>query len=165
MRQNNARKIALGGMLAAVAVMIMCLGGFIPIATYVCPMLCCLTVLLVLVFCGKRIAWTWYSAVAILSLLMSPDKEAAVIFLFLGYYPLVKFSIDKLKLSVCIKFLFFNASILIAYWVLIRLLGLDQIAQENAQFGIFGILLLLVLGNVTFLLLDRLLSNMINKIW
>ena len=165
MRQNNARKIALGGMMAALAVVIMCLGGLIPIATYVCPMLCCLTAFFVLGFCGKRIGWAWYIAVAILALLMSPDKEAAVIFLFLGYYPLIKLTVERRKLSVVVKFLFFNVSILAAYWVLIQILGLDQIAQENAQFGIWGIVLLLVLGNVTFFLLDRLLSNMARRKW
>ena len=165
MRQNNARKIALGGMMAALAVVIMCLGGLIPIATYVCPILCCLTAFFVLGFCGKRIAWAWYIAVAILALLMSPDKEAAVIFLFLGYYPLIKLTVERRKLSVVVKFLFFNVSILAAYWVLIQILGLDQIAQENAQFGIWGIALLMVLGNVTFFLLDRLLSNMARRKW
>lgn len=165
MRRNNTRKIALGGMLAAVAVVIMCMGGLIPIATYACPMLCCLTAWIVLGACGKRIAWAWYAVVAILSLLMSPDKEAAVIFLFLGYYPLIKLLIERLKLSLIVKLLFFNVSILVAYWALIHLLGLDQIAQENAQFGVWGILLLLVLGNLTFFLLDRLLSNMARKKW
>lgn len=163
MRQNNAHRIALGGMLAAVAVVIMCLGGLIPVATYVCPVLCCLVAWIVLAICGKRIAWAWYTAVAILSLLMGPDKEAAVIFLFLGYYPLIKLSIDSIKLSVFWKLVFFNSSILVAYWVLIQLLGLEQIAQENAQFGIWGVTLLLVLGNVTFFLLDRLLSIMVKR--
>lgn len=163
MRQNNAHRIALGGMLAAVAVVIMCLGGLIPVATYVCPVLCCLVAWIVLAICGKRIAWAWYVAVVILSLLMGPDKEAAVIFLFLGYYPLIKLPIDSIKLSVFVKLVFFNSSILVAYWVLIQLLGLEQIAQENAQFGIWGVVLLLILGNVTFFLLDRLLSIMAKR--
>ena len=163
MRQNNTHRIALGGMLAAVAVVIMCLGGLIPVATYVCPVLCCLVAWIVLAICGKRIAWAWYVAVVILSLLMGPDKEAAVIFLFLGYYPLIKLPIDSIKLSVFLKLVFFNSSILVAYWVLIQLLGLEQIAQENAQFGIWGVVLLLILGNVTFFLLDRLLSIMAKR--
>lgn len=157
MRQNNTRRIALGGMLAAVALVIMCLGGLIPIATYVCPMLCCLTAFVVLRFCGKRIAWAWFGTVSILSLLLAPDKEAAVVFLFLGYYPLIKGSVDTKRLSVVIKFAYFNIAILAAYWVLIEILGLDQIAQENVEFGLWGIALLLVLGNITFFLLDRLL--------
>lgn len=157
MRQNNTRRIALGGMLAAVALVIMCLGGLIPIATYICPMLCCATAFVVLRFCGKRIAWTWFGTVSILSLLLAPDKEAAVVFLFLGYYPLIKGSVDTKRLSVVIKFAYFNIAILAAYWVLIEILGLDQIAQENVEFGLWGIALLLVLGNITFFLLDRLL--------
>ena len=47
--------------------------------------------------------------------------------------------------------------------MLIRLLGMDQIAQENAQFGVIGLVVLLVLGNITFLLLDRLLDRMARK--
>ena len=39
MRKTPAAKIALGGMLAAVAVVIMNLVGIIPVATFVCPML------------------------------------------------------------------------------------------------------------------------------
>ena len=163
MRQSNTRKIALGGMLAAVAVVIMCLGGFLPVATYICPVLCCMTAYLVLLFCGKRIAWAWFWVVAILSLLMGPDKEAAVIFLFLGYYPMLKKRIEKMGLPWLIKFTFFNASTVAAYLVLIHLLGMEQIAQENAQFGVLGLIVLLVLGNITFYLLDRLLDMMAGK--
>ena len=42
MRRNSAKEIALGGMLAALAMVIMCLGGLVPASTYVCPMLCAL---------------------------------------------------------------------------------------------------------------------------
>ena len=163
MRRNNTRKIALGGMLAAVAVVIMCLGGLIPVATYICPVLCCMTAYLVLMFCGNRIAWAWFCVVVILSVLMGPDKEAAVVFLFLGYYPIIKGRIEQLQLALLVKVAFFNVSIMMAYFVLIRLLGMDQIAQENAQFGVIGLVVLFVLGNITFLLLDRLLDRMARK--
>ena len=163
MQRNNTRKIALGGMLAAVAVVIMCLGGLIPVATYICPVLCCMTGYLVLLFCGKRIAWAWFCVVAILYLLMGPDKEAAVIFLFLGYYPVIKRGIERLRMACLAKLAFFNVSIVSAYFVLIRLLGMEQIAQENAEFGMIGLVILLVLGNITFLLLDRLLDRMARR--
>ena len=83
MKRNSAQKIALGGLMAALAMVIMSLGGLIPFATFVCPMLCCMITKLVLSMCGKRIAWAWYGAVAILSVLMAPDKEAAAVFVFL----------------------------------------------------------------------------------
>ena len=34
---DNAKNMALGGVMAALAVVIMCMGGLIPLATYVCP--------------------------------------------------------------------------------------------------------------------------------
>ena len=89
-KRTPAGQIALGGILAALAVVLMNMGTLIPVATYVCPMLCMLLLQLVLKICGSRIAWAWYGAVAILSLLMAPDKEAAVVFLALGYYPILK---------------------------------------------------------------------------
>ena len=61
--RNSAHKIALGGVLAALAVVIMTMGGLIPIATYVCPMACCLILFIVFQLCGSRVAWAWYAAV------------------------------------------------------------------------------------------------------
>ena len=43
MRNTNAKAMALGGVLGALALVIMCMGGLIPFATYVCPMLCTVT--------------------------------------------------------------------------------------------------------------------------
>ena len=165
MRQrNDTRKIALGGVLAAAAVVIMCLGGLIPIATYACPMLCCLTQLVVLRFCGKRIAWSWFAVVAALSLLLGPDKEAAMVFLVLGYYPLIKPMLEKSKLRILWKALFFNLSILAAYAVMIWLLGMDELAAENMELGQTGLIFTLILGNLTFFLLDRLLGILAGKL-
>ena len=165
MRQrNDTRKIALGGVLAAAAVVIMCLGGLIPIATYACPMLCCLTQLVVLRFCGKRIAWSWFAVVAVLSLLLGPDKEAAMVFLALGYYPLIKPTLEKCKFRIFWKFLFFNLSILAAYAVMIWLLGMDELAAENMELGLAGLVITLMLGNLTFFLLDRLLGILAGKL-
>ena len=81
----GARQIALGGVMAALAVTIMSMGGLIPVATYVCPMLCALLLQTVLVLCGRRVAWCWYAVVSVLAVLMGPDKEAALVFVFLGY--------------------------------------------------------------------------------
>ena len=77
-------------MMAALALVIMNMVGLIPIATYICPSLCMVLLSVVLKLCGKRIGWAWYGAVAILSVLMAPDKEAAAIFAVLGYYPIIK---------------------------------------------------------------------------
>ena len=164
MQRNNTKKIALGGMLAALAVVIMCLVGYIPVATYVCPMLCCATQFVVLRFCGKRIAWTWYAVVSILALLLGPDKEAAIVFVAIGYYPLIKSWFDMHRLCILFKVLYFNSAILLVYLMMICLLGMQDIAAENMEFGVIGLLVILLLGNITFLLLDRLLTIMSGKL-
>lgn len=160
---NASKNMALGGVLAALAVVIMCLGGLIPLATYTCPMLCCLLLKFVYQSCGKRIGWSWYGAVAILSLLMGPDKEAAAVFVFFGYYPLVKPKLDGMKLGWILKALLFNASVFIMYTLLIHLFGMAQVAAEFQEMGKILLIVTLALGNVTFFLLDRLLGMKLRR--
>lgn len=155
--------MALGGVLAALAVVIMSMGTLIPVATYVCPMLCALLLKTVLVTCGGRIGWAWYGAVAILSLLLAPDKEAAAVFVCIGYYPIVKPAMDRKKLPWLWKGLLFNAAILLMYWLLMHLFGMEQITAELEGLGIAMTAVLLVLGNVTFFLLDKLLGTGFRK--
>ena len=157
-RSNSAANIALGGVLASLAVTITCLGGLIPAATFVCPMISMLILTVVLKRCGIRIAWAWYGAVAILGLLLSPDKEAAAVFAFLGYYPVLKPKLDKLPLRWLWKLLLFNGAILLMYWLLMHIFGMAQIVQEFEEMGTLLTVLTLALGNVTFGLLDRLLT-------
>ena len=164
MRSNQTRAVALGGVLAAVAVVIMCLGGMIPIATYVCPLLCTVTQFLVLRFCKKRIAWAWFIVVSVLSLLLGPDKEAVIVFIAIGYYPLIKGSLEKSRLSILFKFLFFNCAIFLSYGVMIYLMGMKEQAQENMELGVLGLVLILLMGNATFFLLDKLLGMIAGKL-
>lgn len=162
-KRTPAGVVALGGILAALAVVIMSLGGLIPVATFVCPMLCMVLLSVVLRQCGRRIAWAWYGAVAILSVLLGPDKEAAAVFVFLGYYPIVKPLLDRKKLPWLWKGLLFNGSILIMYWLLMHLLGMAYIAAEFQQMGTVLAVATLLLGNLTFFLLDRVLSLRFRK--
>lgn len=163
MRKFSAKPVALGGMLAAAAVVIVGLGGLIPIATYVCPLLCMLILTVVLRICGSRIAWAWYVVVALLSLLLGPDKEAAAVFVFLGYYPIVKPKLDRRKLPWLWKGLLFNSAVVIMYALLMHLFGMAQLAEEFTEMGTLTLVILLVLGNVTFVLLDKILDKFLRR--
>ncbi len=162
-KRTPAANIALGGILAALAVVVMSLGTLIPVATYVCPMVCCLLLQVILKICGNRIAWGWYGAVSILSLLMAPDKEAAAVFLALGYYPILKPKLDARQGKWLWKLLFFNVVILLTYWLLMHLFGFDALAAEFSEMGAMLTAVMLLLGNVTFFLLDRLLERRFKK--
>ncbi len=131
--------------------------------TYVCPMACALLLEVVRLTCGQRVAWAWYGAVAILGLLLSPDKEAAALYAFIGYYPIVKPKMDGKKLSWLYKGVLFNGCIVLMYFFLLRILGMEALAEEFRELGGIMLLVLLLLGNVTFFLLDRLLSKLAQK--
>lgn len=159
MGRNGAKAVALGGVLAALAVVIMCMGGMIPMATYVCPTICAIVLAVVLRYTGKRIAWAWYAAVSALSLLLGPDKEAAAVFVFLGYYPIIKPWVDGRKVPFLWKLLIFNLSIGTLYALLLYLFRLEQVVQEFRELGLALTLVTLVLGNVVLFILDLLLTR------
>ena len=156
--ENPSAAIALGGMLAALAVVIMCMGGLIPVATFICPAVCMMIQAVVLRRCGRKVAWAWYGAVAILSLLMGPDKEAAAVFVFLGYYPILRPRLNRMKPNWLWKGLYFNAVIAVLYTLLLQVLGMAEILEDYAEMGTVMTVAMLIMGNITFFLLDRLLS-------
>ena len=152
--------MALGGMLTAVSVVIMCLGSVIPINTYVCPVLCILVTRPVLDRCGRRIGWCYYLATAILSLLLAPDREAALVYAFLGYYPMLRPWFQKLgPIRQIAKLLFFTLSGAASYGVLIFLVGAAGAMEE----GWLLTAVTVILWDVLFLLVDRLLGLPLKK--
>lgn len=159
MKHSDAQKIALGGVFGALATVIMCVGGLIPVATYVCPALCIFLCSIICKLCGKRIAWAWYGVVSLLSMLLGPDKEASLIFLFLGYYPILKAWFDNRKIAFFLKLVYFNVVILCVYCILSFIIGVNAFSEEYAEVGIAGIVVLSLLGNITFFLLDKLLCS------
>ena len=150
--------MALGGVMAALALVVMCLGGMIPLATYVCPMFCAVLLMVVLKLTNARIAWAWYGAVSILAMLLGPDKEAAAVFVFLGYYPILKPWLDQRKLAILWKLVLFNAAIFAMYSVLIYVFGLADLAAEFKELGMVLTIVTLVLGNITLFMMDILLT-------
>ena len=162
-RERQSGKMALGGVMAALAVVIMCLGGMIPASTFACPMLSMMLLVVVFRLCGKRVAWAWYGSVAILSLLMGPDKEAAAVFVFLGYYPIIKSFFDRIRFGWILKFLYFNVTVLTMYSMLIHLFGMNELADEYRDAGTVMTVILLIMGNVIFFLLDRTLDRIARR--
>lgn len=159
---SAAGQMALGGMLAALAVVIMTLGALIPLATYCCPLLAMLLLIFVLERCGRRIAWVWYAAVSILSCMLCPDPEAAAVFVALGYYPIVRRDLNRIPwrpVRLGIKLVLFNGAVLAMYAVLIWLLQLEAVARSILEEAPWINVLTLLLANVTFLITDALLER------
>ena len=95
MRQQT-RELALASVLGALAVLFLFLGGVLPLALYACPLLASACLLPVREECRASYQWRCFFAAAILGLLLGPDKESALLFCFLGYYPLLQPSLDAI---------------------------------------------------------------------
>lgn len=61
------------------------------------------------------------------------------------------------------KGLLFNVSVVVMYWLLLRVFGLTQVTEDFEEIGAVMLIILLVLGNVTFFLLDKLLGKRLGK--
>ncbi len=158
----KARQIALGGILAALAVVILLLGGIIPVGTYLAPMLASLPLVVLLAELSKGLCVGWYAVTALLGILFCPDKETAFVFVFLGWYPLAKPCLDRLpKLpGLLCKLLIFNASIVSLYALLILVFHLEALVREARETGAVMLIVLLLMGNLSFILFDMLLGRL-----
>lgn len=162
---KSSYKVSLGGVLAAIAVLCMFLTGFGPFFTYLCPMFAGTLLIMVVVEISVKWAFATYAAIAILSIFTTPDKEAALLFIFLlGYYPILKSIIERLSSRVfewIIKFLVFNISVICCYWLVINAFGMGQILEDWGKWGQYGMLIFLAMGNVVFVIYDLFLTSVI----
>ncbi len=146
---------------------VMLLLSVVPMTEYAMPALAGAMLLPVVMECGRRWAVGAYIAAALLSLLITPSLEAKVLFVaFFGFYPIGKAWFESrlrpLWCWVC-KFVLFNVTICAAYWVMLQFFQLDP-----EVFDFFGVSLpplLLLLGNVAFVMYDMLLSSLVTVYW
>ena len=163
---SKARKqstmAAFCGMAAGLSMVIMLLGGVIPIATYAVPMLCGLLLLPILLEFGEKAAWATFFAVSALALVLDFDKEAAFFYLFMGYYPIVKWKLDKVKrkpLRIILKLLLFTASITAMYALLALLFPALDALRDFRELGVALTVLFVAAFVFCMMLYDRLLMG------
>ena len=159
--REQSRKVALCGVLCGLAVVFLLLGGLFSLAVYCAPLLAMAVLLPVLEEYGPGTAGAAYGAVAILALLLVPDRETALVYVFFGWYPLLRPRIAALpslpvrlvcRLGVC------GLSMFLLYGVTIRLLGLTAVTEELG--GGWLTAALAVMGCAVFLLLDLALGRL-----
>ena len=159
--RHNSFRTALGGILSALSITFMFLGGVFPFAEYVGPALASICVLIFKEEFGAKPAVIMYIAVSILALLVSPSIESSLLFMaFLGWYPIIKNSIEKKTkglFSLIIKLTAVNVSVLSLYYILLNVLRLPFLEDDLAG-GPWLISALIILYNITFILFDRLLT-------
>ena len=172
MAQNNRRnsrkastQMAFCGLMTALSVTLMLAGGLIPIATYCVPMAAGILLLPVLLEFGEESAWMSFAVTSLLCLIMGIDKEASFFYIFIGYYPIIKWRIDRFAkngvLRCLAKLAVFSISIILMYLIMCFLLNMQAIASEFEEMGALLSVVLLIFFNICMLLYDRLLLPLV----
>lgn len=156
----KSRQIALCSLLIALAIVCMILCGAIGIGTFAGPVLAMAVLLPILEEYGPRMALTAYVATALLGSLLVPELELALVYAAFGWYPLLRPHLARIPSRLLRALLLIGictAICLLLYGVLLRLLGMTSDLLAAAP--LFN-LLLLVMGNLVFLLMDRALARL-----
>ncbi|MEG1994437.1 MAG: hypothetical protein RR048_05945 [Oscillospiraceae bacterium] len=160
---KKSTTVAMGGVSSALCLLFMFLTGVFPFATFALPAIAGMILISVVVENGYKVATTVYFAVSILSVFIVPDREAAMMFVgFFGYYSILKGKIDKIKsklLKIGVKFAVFNTAVIAVYTIIIKVLGMTDILEEMSTFGEYTLLIMLLMGNVVFVVYDIALSR------
>ena len=152
---KHTRAVALCGVTAALAVVLMAVGGLLGVGLYAAPMLAGLCLLPAGRHLGLKYHLLLWLAVSALSFFLVPDIEQNLMFLCLfGCYPILRPALQRLPRlpRLLCKLLFFNAVSVALEALVLLVLAPEALAPPL-------LLLLLALGNLTFLLYDLLIPR------
>ncbi|MBQ8162337.1 MAG: hypothetical protein IJ083_16545 [Clostridia bacterium] len=136
---HESLRLAFCGTIIALSVVLLLTSALIPIMTYAAPLLSGLVLIPVLLSYGKKDAWMTWMATASLALFLGFEKEMALFYLFFGYWPILKWQVDKIRskpLRMLVKFFFFSLSLLCMYGLLTLLFPLNAILGEFEEMGV-----------------------------
>ncbi len=174
---SQSGKTAMGGMITALSVVVL-MPTALEVFVYALPAFAGMLVMFSVIELDKKWAFGIYAAVSILSLMLVPNKVAAVLYAaFFGYYPILKAILESRLPKVpeyILKFAVFNVSMIVSYAVLVKILGMpfnELMGLEEGETGFLAKYMLpvmLVLGNITFALFDVALTRLVTaylRVW
>lgn len=166
MKKKISFKVALGGIISAVCLLAMFCSGFLPMLDYAIPTFAGFLMVVMIVEVDRNWAIATYIAVSLLCPLITPNLQAAALFIvFMGYYPILKFRLDKNKNKVfrwAIKFAVFNAAIIVFFMLFTFVFVSQDMLKEMTSLGKYALPLLWLLANCFFLLYEYALSQLID---
>ena len=161
--RKASQRMALCGLMAALSVVLLNAGALVPLATFCCPVLAMLCALPVQEEYGTKTTLVFYGAVAVLTLLLCSDKEVALLYTFLGWYPAVRPRLDAAitakALRISVKLALFCAAVSAMYTLAIFVLGMGYLADEYTTEGQALLIVTAVLACIVWLLLDKVLQR------
>lgn len=167
MKNNNISfNVALGGITAAVSLLLMFMTSLFPMLDFALPAAAGALLAVIVIEINKKWALTAYATVAVLSMFIVPSKESGLLFvLFMGYYPIVKSAFERLKkpyLQWALKYLLFNVAVVAYYFVTMRFVTDASLMEDAGKLGKYTAVALLLLANAVFAVYDIALTRLIS---
>ncbi len=163
-RKKLTFKVALGGITAALSLVLMMVAGVTTTLVYAIPMIVGAFLMVLVVEFGAGFAGLVYVAVSIISMLVLGNKEAAIMYVaFFGYYPIIKSFLEKyMKKVLCwiVKYVIFNISMVVAYFVVSKIFMISF--DDVEELGKYALQILLGAGNILFAMYDIMLTRIVS---
>ena len=159
-RSSAARRTALGGIVSALVLVVMYLGSVIDVLDLSAAAFASILLIAVIAEHGRRDAICVFAVTALLSLLLLPNRAPALLYtLFLGYYPMLKITLDRLGRlrGTVLKLLVLNAALTLSFLAAHYLFSAG--ADERALLWLYY-----PLANLSFLLYDVALDRIV-RLW
>ena len=165
--KQGTRSLAMASLSAALATVFLAFGSAVPMATYAAPVLAIFALIPAAAECKTSMTLTAYAAASLLGLMLSADKEAALVFLFLGYYPALRPKLETLRpklLRLLCKLTVGLGSMALLYSLLIFLFRVQAVKEELLGDGCGIFVATVVLFGAVWLLTDSAIGRL-TVIW
>ena len=153
---NKTRVLALCSLFSALGVIILYLGALIEVIDLSMAVIASLLVIIAVIEIGGVYPWLIYAVTSLLSFLLLPNKFVVLVYAaFVGFYPILKSKIERVKGIVCalIKLGVFNLCLLAMYGIS-RLFVIPLDTE-------YGLVITAVILNLVFILYDFALTRLI----
>lgn len=152
---KNTKRLTVCAMMAAVCVVLMLLGSVLGLGMYAVPLLIGILLIPIGKKYGRKYQIMLWLVISALSFMLIPNVEQNLMFAGLfGWYPILYPTLQKLSKGIrwIVKLLLFN-TVVIAIEALVMLVLVPEVMGTGVLLG------LLALGNVIFILYDRIIPK------
>ncbi|MDE6591972.1 MAG: hypothetical protein K2K57_02770 [Oscillospiraceae bacterium] len=155
---TTSYKVAVGGVISALCLALMFMTGMFPLLSMAIPIYAGAMMIIVAKEVSPGWAYAAYCAVSLLSLFLTPDKEASTLFIFFfGYYPILLPKLNGIKaklLRIIVKLGVFNFAVILWYKLITFMLGIYDYFGDFAFLGRFAMPAVLIFVNLIFAMYD-----------
>ncbi|MBR6045339.1 MAG: hypothetical protein IKP47_06880 [Ruminococcus sp.] len=166
MRNELAFRVALGGVISSLCIFFMFCSGIFPMLDYTIPTFAGFLMVIMIVETSPGWAVLTYFAVSFMAVLITPNIQASLLFvLFMGYYPILRYFLDRLSsrvLAWIIKLAVFNAAAVVFYLLFQFVFMTEGLLEGLERFGKYAVYVLWGGANVFFVIYDHLLGQLID---